>query len=103
MCNLLKHPQKDTADEKASPVLYESGAKHDDSPSSHNETYPEGRFLEFHENRVCRDFEQDVRDEEHHVCHIVVRPFHIEIFLEALDLCVAEVGTEVDEISFRDR
>ena len=93
--NLLKDSKKNTTDQKAGPVLYESGASHHNTPSSYNEPNPERRSLELHEDRVGRDLEQDVWDEEHHVCHVVVRARHFEIFFKTFDLCISQVGTVI--------
>ena len=92
MTNLLKNSEKNTTDQKAGPVLHKAGASHDNTPSSHDESNPERGSLKFHENRVGRDLEQDVWDEEHHVCHVVVRARHFEIFFKTFDLCISQVG-----------
>ena len=99
MRSLLKDSEKNTTDQKASPVLHKTGTSHDNTPSSYDEPYPERWSLELHEDCVGRDLQQDVRDEEHHVCHVVVRPRHFEVFLKALNLRVAQIGTVINEIS----
>lgn len=93
--NLLEYSEKHTADQKASPVFHKPSTKHDDTPGSHNESDPERRSLELHEDRIgwylqhmsarpaftqnARPsyLEQDVRDEEHHVRNIVVGAMHV--------------------------
>lgn len=97
--SLLKDSEKNTTDQKTSPVLHKAGASHDNTPSSYDKPYPERWPLELHEDCVGRDLEQDVGDEEHHVCHIVVSPRHVEIFLKALDLCISQIGTVINEVS----
>ena len=60
------------------------------TPTEHYCTYPNrwSKLLQYH---VAWDFEEDVRDEEHEQCDIVVFPFHLEVFREALDFGIADV------------
>ena len=60
------------------------------TPAEHYSTYPDrwSKLLEYH---VTWDFEEDIRDEEHEQCDIVVFSFHLEVFREALDLGIADV------------
>lgn len=97
--NLLEYSKKHTADQKAGPVCHKPSAEHDDTPGSHNEPDPKRRSLELHEDRVRRYFKQDVRDEEHHVCNIVVGASHVQVFLETFDFCISEIGTNVNNLS----
>ena len=60
------------------------------TPAELYRTYPDlwSKLLQYH---VAWDFEEDVRDEEHEKCDIVVFSFHFEVFCEPLYPSIANV------------
>ena len=60
------------------------------TPGEHYCTYPD-RWTHLLQDHVARNFEENVRDEEHKQCDIVVFSFHFEVFCEPLYPSIANV------------
>lgn len=61
--DLLKDTKKNTSGHKATKVLYQSSASHDNTPADTEDTKIHRWTLELLEKNVARDFKKDVRYE----------------------------------------
>lgn len=65
------------------------------TPAEHDCAQPcRGRHLS--DENITWDFEEDIRDEKDEQGDVVIRAFHVEIFLQTLYSCVANVDS-IDE------
>jgi hypothetical protein len=71
-------------------ILYDSHAAGDYSPKSHD-SRQEDRRSSFGEDKVARDFEEDIADEEYDERHGVLVAAKMEILVHPCNLCIADV------------
>jgi hypothetical protein len=84
--------EKDACDKKTRVILDNTHQRHHDTPSDHNCRKPNARS-ELLEEEVGGDFEGGVCEEEDGKAPVVLIGSHVEIFLEAFDLCISDVSS----------
>ena len=97
----LRDAKEESCSEQALEVRDDTHEGHDSAPSDHDSRQPDGRPKAFKEE-IGRHLEDAVGEEEDGEGPIVLGPRHVEVLLQAFDLCVADVaaveeGEEVEE------
>lgn len=88
----FRDAQKDTGNQQAVVVLYDSHQGHDGAPGDHDKWEP-AAGTELLEKQVAWYLERCVREEEDGQAPVVLSWLHSEVFLKALDLCIAYIAT----------
>jgi hypothetical protein len=87
----LKQSKEDTRSHETGVVLHETLEDHSQRPEEHDESEPDARSCPLH-HHVRRYLCRNIEWEEDGEAIIVLDALEVEVFLEMIETCIADVG-----------